>query len=280
MIKVISTGLHTSIQDFGRFGFRDQGIPVSGAMDHQSMEMANHILENDPNAPVLEYVLKGPELFFDQNTYIVLTGAVGECTLDGNKIGPYKRVFVRKNSVLKIGHARKGMYGYIGFRNGIKMKKILNSASHYSPLTPDFALKNGDTFKTGKQDKLPSTFTKIGYAEKEEKKIPAFKGPEFYFLSESSREKILHTEFIVDKSSNRMSLQLNHGESIEGGEIVTSPVRPGTVQVSPSGKIMVLMRDAQTTGGYSRVLKLPDESINKIAQKRPGQKLQFDLLNN
>jgi len=60
--------------------------------------------------------------------------------------------------------------------------------------------------------------------------------------------------------------------------IITSLVMPGTVQLTPSGKLIVLMRDCQTTGGYPRILQLSDNSINTLAQKMTGQKITLQLL--
>jgi allophanate hydrolase subunit 2 len=61
--------------------------------------------------------------------------------------------------------------------------------------------------------------------------------------------------------------------------IITSAVLPGTVQLTPSGKLIILMRDCQTTGGYPRVLQLKEASINVLAQKLTGHAVQFKLEN-
>jgi allophanate hydrolase subunit 2 len=59
--------------------------------------------------------------------------------------------------------------------------------------------------------------------------------------------------------------------------ILTSAVLPGTVQLTPSGKLIILMRDCQVTGGYPRVLQVSEESINRLSQKITGDKIQFVL---
>ena len=75
-----------------------------------------------------------------------------------------------------------------------------------------------------------------------------------------------------------MAYQLQ--ESLENSlePILTSGVLPGTVQLTPSGKLIILMRDCQTTGGYPRVLQLKESAINILAQKYTGQQIRFKLV--
>ena len=70
-------------------------------------------------------------------------------------------------------------------------------------------------------------------------------------------------------------LALEHDVDLGLSGIVTGPVQPGTVQLTPSGRLIALMRDAQTTGGYARVLQFPEKSINSLAQLRPGARFQL-----
>ena len=65
MIKVIKSGFYTTIQDLGRFGYQDFGVPVSGVMDEYSAQFANALLNNDKNDAVLEITMNGPTLQFD-----------------------------------------------------------------------------------------------------------------------------------------------------------------------------------------------------------------------
>ena len=60
--------------------------------------------------------------------------------------------------------------------------------------------------------------------------------------------------------------------------IITSLVQPGTVQLTPAGNIIVLMRDAQTTGGYPRILQLSEQAMNQLSQKRTKDWIGFDMV--
>ena len=76
-----------------------------------------------------------------------------------------------------------------------------------------------------------------------------------------------------------MAYQLKEPLENELTSIITSLVLPGTVQLTPSGKLIILMRDCQTTGGYPRILQLSEDSINRLAQKFTGDKINFILIN-
>src|SRR5690606_11465238 len=109
-------------------------------------------------------------------------------------------------------------------------------------------------------------------------RIEVFKGIEFEMLGPDHQNKIFTTEFTVSKDSNRMAYQLDERFEHSLEPIITSPVLPGTVQLTPSGQLMVLMRDCQTTGGYPRILQLSEMAINRLSQRIPGQIIQFELL--
>ena len=104
------------------------------------------------------------------------------------------------------------------------------------------------------------------------------KGPEFELLSDKQLESLFAKEFTVANENNRMAYQLI--EIIDGHSIsmLTSATLPGTVQFTPSGKLIVLMKDGQTTGGYPRILQLTDNAISILAQKKTGDKFSFKLL--
>ncbi len=109
--------------------------------------------------------------------------------------------------------------------------------------------------------------------------IEAFPGPEFDLLSASEKNALQKWHFSVAKESNRMGIQFQEKLENKLHPILTGPVLPGTVQLTPSGTLIVLMRDGQTTGGYPRILQLSEAGINTLAQKLPGEKLQVKCIN-
>ena len=109
-------------------------------------------------------------------------------------------------------------------------------------------------------------------------KIEVTKGPEFTRLNKDQREFLFSENFVFDSLNNRMGCQLkNNIPPLEKSEIITSAVIPGTVQLTPSGRLIILMRDCPTTGGYPRILQLSDIAINQLAQKKTGDTFKFVL---
>jgi allophanate hydrolase subunit 2 len=77
-----------------------------------------------------------------------------------------------------------------------------------------------------------------------------------------------------------MAFQLNEPFVNQLKPIITSLVMQGTVQLTPSGKLIILMRDNQTCGGYPRVLQLNESAINKLSQKYMNNEIKFELIEN
>jgi len=282
MISFISAGLYSSLQDAGRTGYRHMGVPICGAMDLFSFQLANSLLDNPVNMPVLEFTSPGPKLQFLESAEVVVTGANFRLDLDGEPIITNKKIIVPKGGMLNLGNASTGFWGYLSVKGGFMAERILNSASYCSGVTSTSVFKKGDvlTFnKSQEPEARPNNaLLKMNGATKEFKKIIVFKGPEFGSLSKRMQEELFNGEITVSSISNRMAYVLDHSYSFKAKEILTAAVQPGTVQLTPSGKLIVLMRDAQTTGGYARILQLTENSMNILAQRRPGESVCFQLM--
>ena len=113
MIKVLKEGLFTTIQDIGRFGYKNIGVPVSGSMDQTSAKLANLLLGNDESSAVLEMTLVGPTLEFMNDTYISITGADMNPSLNKQKVLQNKPLFVNKGDILYLSHSSNGMRSYL-----------------------------------------------------------------------------------------------------------------------------------------------------------------------
>ncbi|PHR49807.1 MAG: allophanate hydrolase [Fluviicola sp.] len=278
MIEVIKQGLRSSLQDEGRFGYRDQGVPLSGAMDHYAFHLGNHLLGNEKGTVVIEMMLQGPELYFTKSTYIAITGAPFEARLNGKAIPHLSRVFVPAGSNLKFKPPKYGVFGYIAVQGGIKMKPILNSLSYYPKVADDFLLSKGQKLEIKQHSKKGGSNAKVGsQLENSDKTIDVYPGPEFHLLSRENQKDLTVANFKIGLNSSRMGYEIKHTMQLQAKEIITSPVQPGTVQLTPSGNLICLMRDAQTTGGYARVFQLSENAINKISQKRNGEEIKFKI---
>jgi len=279
MLRVIKPGFFTSLQDIGRFSYRDKGVPVSGVMDTHAIATINTLLENCKNASVLEMTMIGAVLEFKEKTYMCLAGASISATLNEKPIKNNKVYQVDAGAILSCGKLTKGVRAYLGVKNGFTAPKVLGSVSYYKPITVNASLKKEDSipyevcdsFKIKSQDKYTSSYL-------EEIVLDVHKGPEYDMLLDKQLEALFFKDFSIAKENNRMAYQLN--EKIEGHEVsmLTSATLPGTVQFTPSGKLIVLMKDGQTTGGYPRILQLTDRSIAVLSQKKFREKISFRLV--
>lgn len=276
MIKFISKGLYTTIQDDGRFGYRNIGVPSSGYMDRESAQTANLIIDNPINNPVIEATLIGPTIKFEKSTFICITGSDFNPMLNESRISLYTPVKVNKGDILKINNSSIGSRCYISIKGGIKVDKVLGSKSYYPQISDSSIIEKGDEFKFETNNSEPN-YKLINQKFELNKNLKVFKGPEFNSLNKGSINKIIDQEFSIG-INNRMAFNLK--EKIQAGttSIISSPVIPGTVQLTPSGQMIILHRDCQTTGGYPRILQLDEKSLNNLAQLRIGDKIKFEIV--
>lgn len=279
MLKVLKSGFFTSIQDLGRLGYRDIGVPVSGAMDTHSVKKANLLLDNEADAAVMEITMTGPTVLFESPTYICLSGAYLSPTLNNRPIENYQVIKVLKGDILSYGKLENGFRSYLAIKGGFRTTKVLQSRSQYFPVTKGRCLKDRneiDYEETISFDPIISEIKTENHFDLDY--LEVYKGPEFSMLSDNQLASLFSKPFSVSKENNRMAYQLS--ELIEGhkNSMLTSGTIPGTVQFTPAGRLIILMKDGQTTGGYPRILQLSEASINVLAQKKFGDTFSFKFI--
>ena len=279
MIKVLKEGLFTTIQDIGRFGYKNIGVPVSGSMDQTSAKLANLLLGNDESSAVLEMTLVGPTLEFMNDTYISITGADMNPSLNKQKVLQNKPLFVNKGDILYLSHSSNGMRSYLGIKGGFNSEKKLGSKSFYRGITKREKLIKNDKIKFAKVTSSPMKMNKSinDFKINRKNKINVFKGPEFDLLDSNSKDIIFNTDFTIGVN-NRMGYNLVEPIENSISSIISSPVMPGTVQLTPSGRLIILCRDCQTSGGYPRVLQLDKSSMESLSQKTIGETIKLKLV--
>ncbi len=279
MIKVLSPGLFSTIQDMGRFGYRDKGVPVSGAMDAASAQLANMLLGNSNNDAVMEITMKGPRLRFNCNTCIVITGALLNPSINNVPVSNNKVYDIQKGDTLGFGKLESGLRTYLAVKNGFKTSVVMNSRSQYESITGISSIRKGDIMEIDDfpYSKMRTSNTAIRVKWMQNEILQVLRGPEYDLLSDKQKNELNETIFTVANENNRMACQLNGELSPHSHSIYTSATLPGTVQLTPSGKLIVLMKDAQTTGGYPRILQLTEEAICILAQKSTGENVRFSI---
>ena len=284
-LTVLDGGLFSTIQDEGRFGFRKFGVPISGAMDSESYKLANTLVGNPSDFPVVEFSLKGGKYKFDSEAFIAITGALMNPKLNGEQIQMNTSIKVEAGSILELGFAQKGVRAYLGISGVWDIKKVMESYS--TCISGQFGGYKGRILQAGDEIKWQDQSHDYEVKSLSKGKTPYFSskitvnfiaGPEWDWLTEKEQRNFLATSFKVDSRSNRMGIRLEMNEQIgiQKREMKSSGVIPGIIQLPPNGKPIVLMHDGQTVGGYPRIGKIVDSDLHRVAQVPPNGIIRFN----
>jgi antagonist of KipI len=279
-------GLQTTIQDLGRNGFQSLGVPVSGAMDEFSAKVANWLVGNPVDFPVFEITMIGPKIQFSEKCQIAVTGANLNAEITGTSIEMNETINIQRGEVLSFGKLNFGCRTYLAVRGNWQVKKWLKSASNTPQngeiLTPESYVRKGHSIKIISKAFIP----KRTYPKNQTPSYPALQiirvvpGPEFDSFNKFEIAKFFSQNHKITSESNRMgyrlSTQLPDNQKIKG--IISSGVIPGTIQITNAGKAIILMKDAQTTGGYARFLNVVLEDMDRLGQMKPGEEIRFQMV--
>ncbi|MDC7995424.1 biotin-dependent carboxyltransferase family protein [Altibacter sp. HG106] len=277
MVEVLHPGLWSSIQDQGRIGFRNIGVPLSGTMDREASTAANRLLGNKDTAAIIECTFMGPTLRFQKDAWVAVKGAPFPVYRNQQEIPDSRPIELRKGDTFRLGTTAVGRYAYIAVQGGFDTERVMGSRSQHAGITQHSHLQKGTLLAIGSDYRssgtTPYTFQKSSNVVS----LPVKKGPEYDQLSTNQRQQLERERFIIQPQSNRMAFVLEAEKPISVPEIITGPVQPGTVQITPSGRCMLLMRDCQTTGGYGRIFQLPKKAIITAAQLSVHSQIKWEL---
>lgn len=287
-IDVLQPGLYTTVQDAGRPGRGAQGIPASGAMDLAAFEAANRLVGNEPGAAALEITLTGPTIRFDEASVIALCGSEFDATIGGPQGGnrpmpPGESVALAAGETLTLARSRRGARAWLAVGGGIAVPLVLGSRS--TLVSAGFGGFEGRPLRA--EDRLPIGTPPAFRARRLRADSADFVGsgpirivpcpspePGRY----SPIEKFLAAAWKVSSRSDRVGIRL------EGAQ-VNSPVRaeglpegtaPGTIQLPPDGKPIVLGPDRGTTGGYPVLGTVITADLGRLAHLGPGSEVRFE----
>ena len=280
MIEILRAGPLTTVQDLGRPGWRERGLSLCGALDEFALQAGNLLVGNPPGAAGLEFTLGPATLRFDTDSCIALTGTDTEASLDGRPVRPWWRLAVRAGQTLKIAAPHERMRSYLAIAGGIALTPALGSLS--TDLKAGFggldgrALRDGDRLPLNPLAALPGR--SVGMRPPEwTPAVRVLPGPEHEGFSATARDTFWASDWTVTPQSNRMGYRLA-GPALSrehGDELASRGVLPGVIQVPPSGQPIVLLADAQTTGGYPKIGVVIRADLWKLGQVRLGARLRF-----
>jgi len=282
--RVSRAGLLTTVQDLGRWGYQSRGVPVAGPMDIFSHRLANAIVGNDPNAATFEVTLTGPQLVFDDDRVVVVTGAEFAGVPAGVPFG------VSAAQPLKFGDRIRGARAYVAISGGIDVPTVLGSrATHLPSGMGGFggrALKTGDAVplgpsKGGHYEGAP----KGGHDVRRERRhsdggratLRVLPGPQLDRFVRSALDVMQSAPYRIDTNSNRVGYRLTGPplQHADGADIISDATPIGSVQVPASGAPILLMADRQTTGGYAKIATVITADLSLAGQLAPGDEIAF-----
>jgi antagonist of KipI len=293
-ISIIKPGLLGTIQDMGRYGYGSLGINCGGAMDRYAAQLANALVGNNSHEAVIEIHFPGPQILFEQNALISITGANFSATLNDELLPLWQPLLIRKNTILHFPKLQQGARSYIAVHGGFCINSWLGSYStnlkaaaggfngRQMAKGDELAFKESTIYfaalmKEGKDFNALAWRADVSKTYQYPHEIFFIEGNEYPLLSEASANDLLQNNFIIHPSSDRMGYHLKGPELKLNKriELLSTGVSFGTIQLLPNGQLIILMADHQTTGGYPRIGHVISAHLPKLAQLRPSDSIQF-----
>ena len=283
-IEIIRAGINSTFQDNGRNNLYHIGVPFSGAMDQRNFKLANKIVGNKIDSPVIEFAYQGPLIKYKGNKVnFVITGDVvfkiikKDKEIDGNC---YESYFIEDGDAIDIISTNKSVYGYFAIAGEFDLKFQWGSCSINTKA--NIGSNNGKKLSNNQKFKILKINSnqikkKIDYINTRIEKIRVITGTNFDYFSREAKKIFFEKEFIVSKLSDRMGMRLE-GPNIEN--IVDTNIRSeglikGVIQVPADGKPIIMLSDHGTIGGYPKIGVVISADYDKLVQLPPGSKIKF-----
>lgn len=284
ILKVLEPGAYTTIQDSGRFGYQEFGVPPSGVIDQFAYQVSNLLLSNSLKDAALEITIFGPKLEVLNDTLLSITGGNIPLYLNNKRVEHWSSFTVKRGDIIKFGQVESGCRTYLSISGGIEVPVVMGSRSTYVGAKiggyNGRPLKKGDILY-GKEDvtyKKPVSLNKKfipNYPKNVE--IRATLGPQDDFF-DSAIDVFFNSEYTVTSKADRMGYRLK-GASLKHRDgvpqsIISEPSLPGGIQVPADGQPLILLVE-QTVGGYTKIATVISTDISLIGQSKPGDILRF-----
>ena len=282
--EIIRGGINSTFQDLGRNNLYHIGIPFSGAMDNRNYLLANKLVGNDYDDPVIEFAYQGPHLkYHGDKINIAITGDVsfkiknGDNLIDGKC---YQSFILENGDELDIISTNKSVYGYLAISGTFDLKFQWSSCS--TNTKAKIGSNNGEKLSDNQKinvKEINNNFVnrKLNYVNTKIENIRVIKGTNFNYFSEEGKKIFFKNEFKVSKLSDRMGMRLE-GKKIEN--IVDTNIRSeglikGVIQVPADGNPIIMLSDHGTIGGYPKIGVVVSADYDKLVQLTPGSTIKF-----
>ena len=282
--EIIRAGINSTFQDLGRKNLYHIGIPFSGAMDNRNYLLANKLIGNNHNDPVIEFAYQGPHLkYHGDKLNIAITGDVSFKIKKGDNLTDgkcYQTFILENNDELNIISTNKSVYGYLAISGTFDLKLQWSSCSTNTRanIGPNNGAKLSDNQKIYiKEINQNLSNTKLNYVNTKIENIRVIKGTNFNYFSDEGKRNFFKNEFKVSKLSDRMGMRLE-GQKIEN--IIDTNIRSeglikGVIQVPADGNPIIMLSDHGTIGGYPKIGVVVSADYDKLVQLTPGSTIKF-----
>ncbi len=282
--QVIRAGINTTFQDQGRRNLYHIGIPFSGAMDNRNYLLANKLVGNKNESPVLEFAYQGPLLkYTGKKINIVVTGDVNFSikknneTINGNC---YQTFILENGDELDISSTNKSVYGYLAISGEFDLKYQWSSCSINTKA--NIGANDGKKLENNQKINLYKinenlNSKKLNYVNTRIENLRVIKGTNFDYFSEEGKKIFFEKEFTISKLSDRMGMRLD-GPKIENvidTNIKSEGLIKGVIQVPADGNPIIMLSDHGTIGGYPKIGVVISADYDKLVQLTPGTKIKF-----
>ncbi len=282
--EIKRAGINTTFQDEGRSNLYHIGIPFGGAMDSRNLFIGNKLVNNNLNAPIVEFAYQGPHLkYTGDKLNIAITGDVvfkikkKKVIIDGNCYQSYQ---IENEDEINIISTNKSVYGYLAIGGELDIKFQWNSCSINTK--SNIGSNNGKKLDTGQKISLLKLNSnqnnkKINYINTKIENIRVIKGTNFNYFSEEGKNIFFKKDFTVSKLSDRMGMRLE-GPKIENNvntNIKSEGLIKGVIQVPADGNPIIMLSDHGTIGGYPKIGVVASVDYERLIQLSPGSKIKF-----
>ncbi|MCH9752855.1 MAG: biotin-dependent carboxyltransferase family protein [Alphaproteobacteria bacterium] len=284
MLVVTKPGLQSTLQAAPRIGYRHFGVPYAGPADELSHALANRLVGNTATTPALEITFGGFEAEVETECSIAVTGAYDQIHISGQTAPAHTTLHLKSGDRIEISPVTRGTRTYLAIATGFQADEDFGSKSTYLPAQlgglDGRALKAGDRLKSVGSPVLRETLeTPVSHRPvfAHAVALRACASAETDLLDEADRKSLFEDTFTAGRQATRMGVTLT-GRTLSpmsDGQMKSAPVFPGTIQCPPSGTPVVLLCDAQTTGGYPRIGHIARCDRHLLGQIRPGDQIKL-----
>ena len=282
--EIIRAGVNTTFQDNGRNNLYHIGIPFSGAMDNRNFILANKLVSNRLDLPVIEFAYQGPLLKFNgEKINIAITGDVifklkkENNEIDGNCYETYQ---LNHGDEINILSTNKSVYGYLSISGEFDIEYQWGSCSINTKA--NIGSNNGKKLDSGQRINISKINInqekkKINYLNSKIENIRVIKGTNYDYFSAEAKKIFFEKEFTVSKLSDRMGMRLQgpNIENIVNTNIKSEGLLKGVIQIPADGNPIIMLSDHGTIGGYPKIGVVVSADYDKLVQISPGSKIKF-----